>query len=108
MKVKRGVSLRGIKWQIFLACIVAESVYNRSGYELIITSGSEGIHKFDTHADGWGVDWRTQFVPPIPVDVQKAIVKQIQDELGSEYDVILESDHIHCEYDPRITKGGVV
>ena len=92
MKVKKGVSLRGVKWQMFLACILAEGVFVRRNYELVITSGSEGKHVHDTHADGYAVDWRSRDIPKAEWSDIAVAVRTI---LPPGYDVVVESVQFH-------------
>ena len=79
--------------------LVGEKVYNRMGKELVITSLMEGKHKRNSkHYIGDAADFRTwYFTPPEMLDV----VEQLRNLLGGDYDVVLEPDHIHVEYDPK-------
>jgi len=36
------------------------------------------------------------------LDVIKQWAKNIQIELGSDYDVVIEKDHLHLEFDPKV------
>lgn len=99
MKFKSGVKLHGIQPQAILAAIIAKDVYAAHGYELTITSVNDSTHGAKSlHYSGLAIDLRTR-------DVQQAdwqtIVEEIKTRLGTEFDVILESDHIHIEWDPR-------
>ncbi len=102
ISLKKGASIRGISGEITFALYVAASVYARLGYDIVVTSGTEGfrgdgIHG-DTslHYDGQAVDLRIRHM--INDDAAKA-VEQIAEALGDEYDVVLESNHIHLEFD---------
>lgn len=66
-------------------------------YNPTITSGVDGNHKIGSkHYSGDALDWRTFDYPgSVPV-----WVKRIQQKLGGDFDVVIESDHIHIEYDP--------
>lgn len=111
MKIKRGVSLRGVQWQMWLAALVVDRVYQTLGYgEVVITSGSEGEHRHDTHADGYALDFRNRDVPP--AKRQELCIRcqeSLDRELGPGYQFVVETnpDHNHCEYDPRVTIGAV-
>jgi hypothetical protein len=47
------------------------------------------------HYRGFAVDLR------LPTDNKEEIRAELAASLGAEYDVILEIDHIHIEYDPK-------
>ena len=48
------------------------------------------------------IDVRTRDLAP--ADVQK-ILAQIKDCLGADFDVLLEADHIHIEFQPKTPLG---
>lgn len=110
MKLKTGASLKGVKWQMFIASIGVESVLNKHGYECVITSGTDEGHgkgpskpgKADgtLHDDGLALDFRSK---TIPVPERAAIAREIKAELGKGYDVVNETKppHFHIEWDPR-------
>jgi len=99
MKLKPGVKPAGLKPELVLALIVAESVYQNYGYEMTVTSINDGTHGRQTlHDFGYAADLRTRNVPE---SEREPMVTEIQQRLGDQYDVILENDHIHLEYDPR-------
>ena len=98
MKLKEGVKLDGVSWRIFYACCVAEIVYKKYGAECVVTSANDGKHGDKTlHHKGLAVDWRTWNLNGRVMEV----AAEIRAELGPDYDVVVESDHIHCEYDPK-------
>lgn len=108
MKLKEGAKLDGVKWQMFYASIIVEGILNSDGYECVITSGTDGKHghglsapgKADgtLHDDGLALDFRNR---TIPVPEREPIRKDIAKALGPDYDVVLEKDHFHVEYDPK-------
>jgi len=73
-----------------------DQVFQKFGVaEAIITSGRDGIHKVGSfHYEGKAFDLRT-------FHVLEALKDELKKELGLKYDVILEKDHIHIEYDPK-------
>lgn len=80
-----------------LGLMVVNSVFERLGFELVLTSAIEGTHKrASLHYMGAGGDLR---LPP-PVLVEQA-VKEAKEALGDDYDVVLEGDHIHTEFQPK-------
>jgi len=98
VKLKDGVSLVGVQWQMFKAAIIAEAVYREYGTELVITSANDGKHKDGSlHYQGKALDLRTWTLNGREVMVHA----KLQRELAPDYDVILERDHIHVEYQPK-------
>lgn len=99
MKLKAGVSLKGVRWEMFEAAIKVEAAYNDLGHECIITSGSDGQHMpRSLHYKGLALDFRTRHVP---VSQRQKILKSIKARVGPDFDVLLEKDHVHLEFDPR-------
>jgi hypothetical protein len=97
MKLKDGVSLQDVSWRMFHAACVAEEVYRKYGVELVITSANDGKHGDKTlHHKGLALDLRTWTLGGREVEVTAAL----KDALGHDYDVVLEKDHIHMEFDP--------
>jgi hypothetical protein len=77
---------------------VVARVWRRFGYVLTVTSGLDGSHSSQSqHYAGLAEDYRTRDVDGINLTLMVAEVRSI---LGRDYDVILESDHLHVEYDP--------
>lgn len=99
MKLKEGVKLNGLQPQIVLAMQIVNSIYNKNLHELVITSVSDGLHKQDSkHYQGMGFDCRTK---EIKGRRSLDILNDCRDALGDDFDVILEKDHLHVEYDPK-------
>lgn len=67
--------------------------------EIVITSGSDGIHKPDSkHYKGEAIDIRTSNLPDV-VAFQKLLVAA----LGPKFSVLNEGDHLHLQ----VRLGGV-
>ena len=104
-KTKDGVSTTYLKYplanklnEIALIC----KLINGVNYVMTITSGNDGVHKKNSkHYNNEAVDIRTR-----DMSEQNKVLTQlwIKKWLGLNYDVILESDHIHIEYDPKQKK----
>lgn len=102
MILKSTVQLVGLKIEILLAIFVANEVYKEEGYELVVTSVTDGIHSPSSlHYVGYAVDLRTHNVHADKIPV---IWNRIRQRLTSEYDVVLEDTHIHIEYQPKRIK----
>jgi hypothetical protein len=97
--IKAGVDLRGLQPQMVLAFFMIQTVYYRKGYVCTITSCSDGKHGPNSlHYSGKALDIRTRNVMPLDLP---GIVKDIKESLGEQFDVVLEGDHIHVEFDPK-------
>lgn len=109
MILKKGVSLEGITPETKHAAEECDGIFKSSGIQMVITSGSEGhdgdgVHKKGSkHYTGEAFDIRIWNIPGTR-EATVDIFNIIQRVLGTDYDVILEKDHIHVEYDPKTTK----
>jgi hypothetical protein len=98
MKLKPGVNLQDVSWRLFFAAVVAEEIYKKYGAELVITSANDGKHGDKTlHHKGLALDLRTWNLNGRHLEV----ATEMRKALGDAYDVVVESDHIHLEYDPE-------
>jgi hypothetical protein len=100
MIIKPGVKIAGLTTNMQLALDYAEEVYEKFGHSLIITEAyaESGHIKNSKHYEGNAVDIR---IWNLGSDVHRIFgqIKRGLDEYG--FDIILESDHIHIEYDPK-------
>jgi len=96
MLLKAGVDISRLNREIRRALPKIENVYKPYGYELIITSTYEGNHGAGSlHYGNDAVD-----VGLAPANSRR-IYLVIKEALGGSFDVVLEGDHIHIEYDPK-------
>tara|TARA_R110000850_G_scaffold44057_2_gene112554 strand:- start:3402 stop:3872 length:471 start_codon:yes stop_codon:yes gene_type:complete len=110
MRLKKGASLEGVTDITRKAIEQVNDVYANSTIMLWVTSGTEGfdgdgVHGAGSkHYTGEAFDCRTRNIPGgLPGQTQ--IYSTIKRVLGSDFDVILEKDHIHVEYDPKTKIG---
>ena len=101
LRIKPGVGVGGLRPETLLAIQVFYSCYSvldKDG-EAVITSCTEGKHgRGSRHYVGLAFDGRTRNLD----DEQKKTLRDMLKEcLTDEYDVVLESTHIHVEYDPE-------
>ncbi len=98
--LKAGVDLRGITPQLAIAYTIASWIYsNKAGARCIITSGSDGKHGPNSlHYQGKALDLRTYHLRP---DQVHPIYLSLKECLGEQFDVVLEQDHIHLEFQPK-------
>ncbi len=97
--IKYGVKFVDLVPQMVLANTIISQVIGGHGYDVVITSGSDGQHKAESlHYSGRALDYRTRNMDPADARV---IATELSRALGENYDVVLEDDHIHVEYDPK-------
>lgn len=101
MNYKMGVNVEGVQPETWYALGIAERVYRAHNQILVVTSLTDGVHPDgrNIHGNGLAADLRTRDILP---DTKTAVfnhLKEILDPMG--YDVVVEGDHIHLEYDPK-------
>ena len=98
--IKLGVDLRGLTPQLAIAYTIACQVYwERCQVRCVITSASDGTHgPHSLHYKGKALDLRTN---TIPRHALQAVYADLKTALGSQFDVVLETDHFHIEFDPK-------
>ena len=97
LKVKKGVRIKGIETEALLALLTAQTVYAEKGEEAVVTSVTDGMHMAGSlHHSGHAFDLRTRH---LDAETATTIHREIERRLP-EYDAVLESDHLHIEYDP--------
>lgn len=100
VELKEGVRIAGLRPETVFALQVIEGAFRDAGYPMTtVTSGVEGSHsRASLHYLGCAVDIRTRFVPTEKLETLRV---EIARRLTAEYDVILEGDHLHVEYEPK-------
>lgn len=95
-----SVELKALSVPMLFALVVADQVYREHGYDCVVTSANDAHHsETSLHYAGEAVDLRTRMIES--EDEQKQIRDQIKGKLNIDFDVVLESDHIHLEHQPR-------
>ena len=99
MQLKQSAQIRGMRPEMAIALVVIESAFAKQGEHLVITSGTDGTHMPGScHYKGLAVDIR---LPSNPENAS-VLVQRLKLWLPqSEFDVVLEKDHIHVEFDPK-------
>ena len=99
MKIKPGVSIAGVQPELVVGMMVINSVYEKWNIEYVLTSVKDGKHKKKSlHYVGYAQDSRTRdFVE----DDLSDVAADLRDSLGDEFDVVLEGDHFHIEFQPE-------
>ena len=99
IKAKEGVDLTTLQPEAQSAAETAQTVFAEFGVEAVVTSTGEGKHKEGSkHKTGQAIDLRTR---DFPKGKLKEVVESLAASLGDDYDVVLEKDHIHVEFDPK-------
>jgi hypothetical protein len=102
--IKPGARIFGLRPEMLLAAVAAERVYAEAGHDFVITAGVDGKHATGSlHYAGAAIDVRTRDVPA--ADVPKLLAR-INACLGDDFDVLLEVDHIHIEFQPKVPLTG--
>jgi hypothetical protein len=83
-----------------LAYTIICAAYMRHGTQpCVITSACDGTHSINSlHYTGYALDLRTKSVIPAMLSL---IVRDIKRDLGEQFDVVEEEDHLHVEFDPK-------
>jgi len=96
MLVKAGVDISRLNREIRRALAAAERIDWIGGDELVVTSTYDGNHSAGSlHYANDAVDIR------LPKSQILEYLAELKQALGRDYDVVLEKDHIHIEYDPK-------
>lgn len=99
---KLGVEVNNVDRKVFHAINGVDQIFSKFGYKTVVTSITDGKHsKGSLHYHGLAVDFRIYHVPSI--EQQNRIHSEIEKLLGSDFDVILEKNHIHVEYDIKLS-----
>lgn len=99
MILKQGVKISNLQPQLIIAIIVSNGVYYAHGKELVITSVDDSKHGTNTlHGKGFAFDLRTNYF--LNGEAQR-VANEIRAKLTNDFDVVLERDHIHIEYEPK-------
>ena len=99
MQFKDDVSVRAARPELVLAIMVTNDLFRKHNAELVVTSIGDGQHQFGSrHYDGAAFDFRVYHLDRNRIDL---VIKELKEALTKDYDVVLESDHGHVEYQPK-------
>ena len=97
--LKAEVSINGIEQEIVTALVIAGSIWERLNRDLVVTSVCDGRHSTGSlHYVGHAIDFRISNLSQTQVD---PAVNMLRQNLGKDFDVVLEADHIHVEFQPK-------
>lgn len=100
IKLKDGVTWDNVDpdFRNTLETLVVQA-FDEIDRDMIITSLNDGQHMAGSlHYEGKAADLRIWNLAP---NDPKVVERRIAILVGPEFDVILEKDHIHIEYDPK-------
>lgn len=100
IQIANTASVFGLRPEMLIVVMVAQSAFNKAGVPAIITSAVDGRHGNGSHHyKGLALDFRTRHLPP-SIGPQQ-IATDMRNCLGPEFQVVVEPTHIHVEYDPQ-------
>jgi len=101
--VKEGANLDDLEPVMDKALLAVRSAATELGGPAVITSGLDGVHSHGSlHYVGKAVDARRVDWPEFnDVDLAARQRTLIANQIGDDFDVIVEPTHIHIEYDPK-------
>jgi len=96
MLIKAGVDISRLERNTRRGLAVVNKVYAQMGEEIVVTSTYEGNHGAGSlhYAD-------QAFDVGLPQNDPIHTVAEMRQDLGEDFDVEGEIDHIHIEYDPK-------
>ncbi len=99
LMLKSGARIAGLRPELVLAVVAAERVLEEIGVDCVISSGIDGRHSAGSlHYAGGALDLRSREVAPEKMNV---LIARLRECLGEDFDVVLEVDHIHIEFQPK-------
>ena len=103
LKLKSGVRVLGVRSELVIAIHIASAVCEYVGVDCTITAVIDGTHKrASEHYSGCAFDLRRPDWPDFNDTAKaQAVADELKQALGDDYDVILEKDHIHIEFQPK-------
>lgn len=97
---KEGVLIDNIRPEMVIGMVVAHASYQEHGLDLWITSANDRTHsETSLHYAGQALDYRTRHVPGEASKI--AIAGHINEALPDDFDCVVESDHLHHEWQPK-------
>lgn len=100
LQLKPGVDIGGVAPEMVFGGMIVASVYEAFGYRPCrVTSGRDGEHKKGSlHYVGRALDFGFWNVPQ---SERANFAAAIRAALGEDFDVVMEENHYHVEFDPK-------
>lgn len=97
LSIKPGVIFTDIHSAIITVLPKIDEIYAKFHQIAVITSARDGVHmKGSKHYTGEALDLRSYYFNGFE---RQEIHFELRNALGADYDVVLEKDHIHVEFD---------
>lgn len=98
-----NVRIKSITPELLFGLLVLDEIFTQStdpsNRPMVVTSVNDSTHQAGSlHYEGRAADVRIHGLTEPVVDIIVAKAKAV---LGLDFDVVLEVDHIHLEYDPK-------
>ena len=110
MILKNGTKFSDLDSAIMFAAIVADGVWREFGVDtgVTLTSGTDGQHSpaslhyavNSPSGQGRAIDIRIWNLPSHEAQAPEA-ARLLRERLTEDYDVVVESTHLHVEFDPK-------
>lgn len=106
--VKVPVQLDGLSAAMLRGLAVVVETFNARLRECWVTSGLDGHHGPNSkHYHGDALDFRTRLIPEgARRDIEIAVRTALDAAFPHQFDVVLEKDHLHVEFDPKELSHG--
>lgn len=100
LALKPGVRIHGMRPEINFAMTAIDGFMRDHGHPLTtITSVIDGTHSPGSlHYVGAAFDIRTRDLPHDKLEQYRIAIKEL---IGMDFDVVIEPDHIHVEFQPK-------
>ena len=97
IEIKKGVILSGLDIRMRPALIAADIIWKQHKKKLCITCGLDGAHSAGSmHYYALAIDCRSRYFKK--KGEAQLVARELREELGSSFDVVVHSSHIHIEY----------
>lgn len=101
LRFDKGISAYGLQPEMLWALDRTVEVWNGHGIKYVtVTSGRGGLHgEKSLHNSGHASDVRRwEFDAQL---LKEKVIPKLKKKLGDQFDVVLESNHIHIEFQPK-------
>ena len=98
MRIKSGVRFITPEMAMCHATLCVYQICREFGVTCVVTGGVEEHQHPSKHVYGGGLDYRTR---DLDGEDREPFAGCVAEVLGDGFDVVLESDHLHVEYDPE-------
>ena len=109
MTLKQGVKIEGIKPECIVGLMIVDRYFAEHKVDFVVTSVKDGKHGENSlHYGGYAFDARLRHLDGNTGDISSEdkvlammYAKDLKERMGGLFDVVVEGDHFHFEYDPK-------